>query len=63
MIPNQIGVLDESAEKMLPAKWVTMSANSKILPSSKSLFSIQVVINEDKRIWLHTHGLCRCGIT
>lgn len=63
LIPDFIGVLDESAEKMLPRKWVEMSSLSKVLPSSKDLFSVQAVQGDDGEVWLHTHGLCRCGIT
>ncbi|HBA37543.1 MAG TPA: DUF4026 domain-containing protein [Firmicutes bacterium] len=63
MVPNLIGLLDESAEKMLSSHWVKMAANSKVLPSSKNLFSVQGVIGDDDKVWLHTHGLCRCGLT
>lgn len=63
MVPNLIGIMDESAEKMLPAKWVKMTSDSNILPSPKNLFTVQAVMGEDKKVWLHTHGLCRCGIT
>lgn len=62
MVPDLLGVLDESAEKMLPAKWVKMISESKVLPSPESLFSIQAV-TDDKETWLHTHGLNRCGLT
>lgn len=63
LIPDLIGVVDESAEKLLPAKWVKMTATSKVLPSAKDLFNVQAVTSEDKNVWLHTHGLCRCGLT
>lgn len=63
LVPDLIGVMDESAEKILPAKWVEMAALSKVLPSSKDLFNVQAVNGEDGSVWLHTHGLCRCGIT
>ncbi|MCI8272947.1 MAG: DUF4026 domain-containing protein [Clostridia bacterium] len=63
MIPNMIGVMDESAERMLPTSWVQMAANSKVLPSSNDLFTVQVVSDNDSKVWLHTHGLCRCGVT
>ncbi len=63
LVPDLIGIMDESAEKMLPAKWVKMIASSKILPSSKDLFNIQAINGEKNKMWLHTHGLCRCGIT
>lgn len=62
-VPNLLGVMDESAEKIEPAKWVVEMANSKILPSPIDLLTVHAVVNEDDEIWLHTHGLCRCGIT
>lgn len=62
MVPDLIGVMDESAEKMLPAKWVFMTAESNVLPNPKSLFTVQAVAGKNKEVWLHTHGLCRCGI-
>lgn len=63
MVPNFIGIIDESAEKMLPKNWVKMAAESKIVPSSKDLYTIQVVSDGKGEAWLHTHGLCRCGTT
>ncbi len=63
MIPNLIGILDESAEKMLPAAWVRMTANSKVLPGANDLFNVQAVTGDNGEVWLHTHGLCRCGLT
>lgn len=63
LVPDLIGIMDESAEKMLPAKWVKMAAASKILPGSNNLFTVQAVASKDKKVWLHTHGLNRCGIT
>lgn len=63
MVSDLIGVMDESAEKMLPPKWVVMTANSNILPSSSNLFNVHAVVGKNKEVWLHTHGLCRCGIT
>lgn len=63
IVPNLIGIMDESAEKMLPAKWAIMAANSKTLPSSNDLYTIQAVSDKNGEVWLHTHGLCRCGLT
>lgn len=63
MIPDMLGVMDESAEKMLPTTWVKMTANSKVLPSANDLYNVQAVSNDKGEIWLHTHGLCRCGLT
>lgn len=63
LVPDFIGLMDESAEKMLPAKWVKMTSASKVLPSFENLFTVQAVAGEDKKVWLHTHGLNRCGVT
>lgn len=62
LVPDLIGLLDESAEKMLPAKWVVMTAESNVSPNPKSLFTVQAVADKNNKVWLHTHGLCRCGI-
>ncbi len=63
MVPDFIGIMDESAERMLHRKWVKMTALSKIEPSSRDLYTIQLISGENGEVWLHTHGLCRCGIT
>ncbi len=62
IVPEMLALLDESAERLLPAKWVTMSAESKITPGPTDLYIVQAV-TEKNEIWLHTHGLCRCGLT
>lgn len=63
MIPDLIGIIDESAEKILSRRWIKMASESKIVPSAKDLYTIQVVGDGKGEAWLHTHGLCRCGIT
>lgn len=63
MVPNMLGVMDESAEKMMPKTWVKMAAQSKVRPSTNDLYIVQAVSHENGEVWLHTHGLCRCGIT
>lgn len=60
IVPELLGVLDESAERMLPARWVSLAANSKVLPSSKDLFSVQAVSGKNSKVWMHTHGMTRC---
>lgn len=62
LVPDLIGVMDESAEKMLPASWVRLTSESKTLPNPEKLFTVQAVTG-DKSVWLHTHGLNRCGLT
>lgn len=63
MVPDMIGLMDESAEKMIPTSWVEMAANSKVLPGANDLFTVQAVSGDKGEVWLHTHGLCRCGLT
>lgn len=63
MVPDLVGLLDESAERMFSRKWVLLTSQSKIRPSSKDLFSVQAVYDKKKKLWLHTHGLTRCGLT
>lgn len=60
---NLLALLDESAEKLLPKEWVKMSVESKVLPSATDLYTVQAVSGENHEVWLHTHGLSRCGIT
>lgn len=61
--PDLVGIMDESAEKIIPASWVKMAADSKILPGPNDLFTVQAVSGLKGEVWLHTHGLCRCGVT
>ena len=63
LMPDLLAVLDESAERVLPAKWVELTAKSKVLPSSRDLFVVQAIEGEEGKVWLHTHGLCRCHTT
>lgn len=62
LVPNMYGIIDESAEKILPARWVYMCCQTKTLPNPKNLFSVQAVVEDNGEVWLHTHGLTRCGI-
>ena len=62
MVPNLVGVVDESAEKLLPAKWVKLNAEAKTEISSTALYNIQAIYDKNE-VWLHTHGLNRFGIT
>ncbi|MDE7252561.1 MAG: DUF4026 domain-containing protein [Acetatifactor sp.] len=63
MVPNLLGILDESSEKMVSAKWAVMAAGSAVTPGPEDLFIAQAVSDKGGEVWLHTHGLCRCGLT
>lgn len=60
--PDMVGLLDESAEKLLPAKWVLEAAEIETPPNPKSIFNVHAVQGNDGKVWLHTHGLARCGV-
>lgn len=61
LVPEMAGVIDFSAEKILSSVWVSMAAQSKVPPAPSYLFSVQAVSDEGGKVWLHTHGLNRCG--
>lgn len=63
MVPDLLGIVDESAEKLINAKWAKLAAESDVTPAAKDLFMVQAVAGENNEVWLHTHGLCRCGLT
>ena len=62
MVPNLLGIIDESKEALLPYKWVKMTTDTDIEVSSNDLYNIHMVYEGDE-VWLHTHGLTRCGLT
>ena len=62
MLPDKLGVLDDSAEKILSPMWVSLAASSDIHPSPNYIYTVQAVGGEDGQVWLHTHGLNRCGM-
>lgn len=63
MLPDAIAVLDESSEKILSGHWAALAAVSDVPPAPRYLFTAQAVSGEDTCVWLHTHGLNRCGLT
>ena len=63
IIPNLIGLIDESAERALPPKWVKLAAKSKVVPAAQDLFAVRGVSDTGNSVKLHTHGLCRFGLT
>lgn len=61
LLPNLICIIDESSENIIHYKQVAAIKKTTCLPSSSILYRIHVVADDDK-IWLHTHGLSRCGL-
>lgn len=63
MVPELLAIMDESAEKMISARWAVMAASSSVTPAANDLFMVQAISGKHGEVWLHTHGLCRCGIS
>lgn len=62
LMPDLLAVVDYSAQRVYAGTWVALAANSKVPPSPNYIYSIQAVSDEEEDVvWLHTHGLNRCG--
>ena len=62
LFPKLLAVLDCPSEKLLSGKWVSLAARSAILPAPRYLFTVQAISDGGEEVWLHTHGLKRCGL-
>lgn len=62
MFPDVLAVLDCASEKLLSGRWVSIAARSNTRPSPRYLFTVQAINNGGDEVWLHTHGLKRCGM-
>ena len=62
LLPDLLAVLDASSEKILSGKWVALAAESMIAPSPRYIYTVQAVGGDDTSVWLHSHGLNRCGL-
>ena len=61
MIGEPAGIVDFSGERMLSGRWAKLAAQSEIPPSPEYLYIVQAVSGDENDVWLHTHGLNRCG--
>ncbi len=61
IFPETLAALDYSAEKVLSGAWLAYAAKGQTPPAPRYLFTAQAVYT-GKDVWLHTHGLNRCGI-
>lgn len=62
VLPDLLAVLDDSSEKILSGKWVQLAAKSAIPPAPRYIYSVQAVTDDTGCVWLHSHGLNRCGL-
>ncbi len=60
MLPNICGIVDHASFSILSGRWVRLTSQSSIPPAPSYLYRIHAVNDEDS-VWLHTHGLNRCG--
>lgn len=62
IFPETLAIIDYSAEKILSGAWAALAAKSSVPPAPRYIFTTQAVYSGDDDVWLHTHGLNRCGI-
>ena len=62
IFPEVLGVLDYSAEKIISGAWLMLAAKGNTPPAPRYIFTTQAVYQSDEDVWLHTHGLNRCGL-
>lgn len=62
MVPNMVGIVDFCSERLLSSVWARMTAESAVPPSPMYLYAIQAVEGDNGDVWMHTHGLNRCGL-
>ena len=62
IFPETLAVLDVSSEKILSGAWVNLAAKCSTPPAPRYIFTAQAVYSSDEDVWLHTHGLNRCGL-
>lgn len=62
LMPDAVAILDASSEKILSGKWANLAAKSKVPPAPRYIYTVQAVSGDGDCVWLHSHGLNRCGI-
>lgn len=63
LAPNMAALMDCNSYRMHSGRWAVMTAESSVPPAPDYLFVIHCVHEEENgdSVWLHTHGLNRCG--
>lgn len=60
LVDDPAGISDISGERILSGRWAKLAARSDAYPAPTYLYCVQC-ISGDEQVWLHTHGLNRCG--
>lgn len=64
LVPDMAALFDSNAYRTHSGRWAEMTAASKVAPSPDYMFTIHAVNDSENgtdSVWLHTHGLTRCG--
>ncbi len=61
LLPNISSIIDHNSLSILSGKWAKLCAASNVPPPPSYLYRIHAVAGEKNDVWLHTHGLNRCG--
>lgn len=63
LVPDMIALMDCDAYKIYSGRWAIMAAESSVPPSPTYMYTIHAVHDAEAgdSVWLHTHGLNRCG--
>ncbi|MBR3534752.1 MAG: DUF4026 domain-containing protein [Oscillospiraceae bacterium] len=62
LVPDALAVIDNPSEKLLSGKWIKLAAESSVPPAPRYLFTVQAISGSSDEVWLHSHGLKRCGL-
>lgn len=46
MVPDMLALVDESAERLINGRWVTLAAQSSVTPCADNLFIVHAVAND-----------------
>ena len=63
-IPGIVALFDTNAHRVHPGRWVQLTAESRVAPSPDYMITIHAAHDSEGgtgSVWLHTHGLTRCG--
>ena len=64
LVPEMAAMFDDNAYRAHSGRWVRMTAESGVAPSPDYMYTIHAVNDSENgtdSVWLHTHGLTRCG--
>ena len=62
LVPGHLAVMDMPSEKVISGRWVKLAAESQVPPAPRYLFTVQAISGDGDEVWLHSHGLKRCGL-